>query len=84
MVAQARSTTGTVRMNTRRSDTSAFGGFSSNHQLCACKHRHDAVQRVWRDFRMATFSRDRNDAPLPKIWTLRSLRAHEREPWRRQ
>ena len=32
--------------------------------------RHDALQRVWRDFRIATCSRDRNDAPLPKIWTL--------------
>jgi hypothetical protein len=43
-----------------------------------------AVQRGWRDFRMAITSCDRNDAPLPKIWTLASLRAHEREQWRRQ
>jgi hypothetical protein len=28
---------------------------------------------------MATGSRDRNDALLPKIWTPASLRAHERE-----
>jgi hypothetical protein len=45
---------------------------------------HNALQRVWRDFRIAICSRDRNDAPLPKIWTLACLRAHEREPWRRQ
>jgi hypothetical protein len=46
--------------------------------------RHDALQHLWRDFRMTTSSRDRIDAPLPKIWTLASLRAHEREQWRRQ
>src|ERR1700754_425975 len=40
-------------------------------------HRHDALQQLWRDFRIATCSRDRNDAPLPKIWTPASLRAHE-------
>ena len=33
---------------------------------------------IWRDFRMTTASCDRNDAPLPKIWTLRlRLRVHE-------
>jgi hypothetical protein len=28
-----------------------------------------AVQRDWRGFRMATCSRERDDATLPKIWT---------------
>jgi hypothetical protein len=36
-----------------------------------------AVQRGWRDFRMATCSRDRDDATLPKIWTPRGV-AHSR------
>jgi hypothetical protein len=29
-----------------------------------------ALQRVWRDFRMAQSSCERDDAALPKIWTL--------------
>jgi hypothetical protein len=28
------------------------------------------VQRDWRDFRIAPSSRERDDATLPKIWTL--------------
>jgi hypothetical protein len=28
-----------------------------------------AVQRGWRDFRIAPCSRERDDATLPKIWT---------------
>jgi hypothetical protein len=69
-------------MNARRSDGGADS--LSNCGLCDCKRRHDAVQRDWRDFRMAIASCDRNDAPLLKIWTLRPLRVHEREQWRRQ
>jgi hypothetical protein len=61
-----------------------IGRFAFNRGLCDRKRPHDAVQRGWRDFRMAITSCDRNDAPLPKIWTLASLRAHEREQWRRQ
>jgi hypothetical protein len=56
----------------------------SNDGLSGRDDQYDAVQRDWRDFRMAITSCDRNDAPLPKIWTLRPLRAHEREQWRRQ
>jgi len=42
-----------------------------------------ATQRAWRGFRMATFSRERDDATLPKIWTLFALlRARQRELWR--
>jgi hypothetical protein len=29
-----------------------------------------AVQRAWRDFRIAASSCERDDAALPKIWTL--------------
>jgi hypothetical protein len=53
-------------------------------RFAAVRAANDAAQRVWRDFRMTNGSRDRNDAPLPKIWTPASLRAHEREEWRRQ
>ena len=59
-------------------------GFAFQSAPFGRNRRHDAVQRVWRDFRIAHRSRDRNDAPLPKIWTPASLRAHERERWRRQ
>jgi mannose-6-phosphate isomerase-like protein (cupin superfamily) len=34
-----------------------------------------ALQRAWRDFRMAQSSCERDDAALPKIWTLMNGRA---------
>jgi hypothetical protein len=42
-----------------------------------------ALPRAWRGFRIATFSRERDDATLPKIWTLSaSSLARQRELWR--
>jgi hypothetical protein len=40
-----------------------FGGFAAAIVKIA------AVQRDWRDFRIAPGSRERDDATLPKIWT---------------
>jgi hypothetical protein len=40
-----------------------------------------AVQRDWRGIRMAACSRERDDAPLPKIWTPLVV-ARSRKPWR--
>jgi hypothetical protein len=38
--------------------------------------RYRSSQRAWLGFRTAIFSRERDDATLPKIWTLfASLRA---------
>ena len=38
--------------------------------LAAAVAKIAAVQRDWRDFRIAPSSRERDDATLPKIWTL--------------
>jgi len=42
-----------------------------------------AAQRDWRGFRIATWSRERDDATLPKIWTRSAWsQSREQEPWR--
>jgi hypothetical protein len=42
-----------------------------------------AAQHDWRGFRIATCSRERDAATLPKIWTHFACReSREQEPWR--